>query len=563
MPSGAFAPADDGLADPFPFLRASPRALHHGLGGPSMRVQLAGVGKHYGAQVVLDQVMLTIGPKARIGLVGPNGVGKTTLLRIVAGIEPPDEGVVTRAPERLTIGYLEQERTAESGASVLATLSRRAGIVAADRELEEAARVLAQGPGADDRYAAALDRVVALGAGDFDVRARVTCAELGLGVDLDRALEGLSGGEAARAALAAILLSRFDLLLLDEPTNDLDFDGLERLERFLGSYRGALVVVSHDREFLDRTVSRIAAIEPDTRCVREWAGGWSDYEVARGAERAAARADFEHAQLRRKRLTELLGTRRSEARAKGASLGDKTGGADRRATHALETKVRQAERLLGRNELPEKPFQPWELHLTLQAGARPSELVLELAGAIAQRGLFRLGPIDVDLAPGERLSIAGPNGAGKSTLLGMLLGDVPLVDGARRVGRRTVVGAIGQERDAYSGETALADEFMTRTGLVRVDVRTLLAKFGLGPDHIGRSCSSLSPGERTRAHLAELQARGVNLLILDEPTNHLDLEAVEQLEKALVEYDGALVVVSHDRRFLERIAPTREIELPL
>ncbi|HJR94901.1 MAG TPA: ABC-F family ATP-binding cassette domain-containing protein [Gaiellaceae bacterium] len=527
-----------------------------------MRVQLAGVGKHHGAQVILDQVTLTIGDGARIGLVGPNGVGKTTLLRIVAGHEAPDTGTVTRAPERATVGYLAQERVRERDMSILGWLSRQAGIDQAERELEESAHALAAGEAADDRYAAALDRLVALGAGTFAARARSTCAELGLGVDLDRSLDGLSGGETSRVALAAILLSRFDLLLLDEPTNDLDYDGLERLERFLGSYRGALVVVSHDREFLDRTVRRIASIEADTHRVREWAGGFSDYEVARDAERAAALAEYEHARLRRKDLARLLSTRRTEARGKGAALGDKTGGQDRRATHALQTKVRQAERLLQRNELPPKPFEPWELELTLPAAERSSDVVVQLAGAVAQRGLFRLGPVDLDLAPRERLSIAGPNGAGKSTLLGLLLDGTGLVAGRRVVGRRTVVGAIGQERDAYSGGTPLVEELTSRSGLARVEARTLLAKFGLRADHIGRPCSSLSPGERTRAHLAELQARGVNLLVLDEPTNHLDLDAVEQLESALVEYDGTLVVVSHDRRFLERIAPTRELALP-
>jgi ATPase subunit of ABC transporter with duplicated ATPase domains len=171
--------------------------------------------------------------------------------------------------------------------------------------------------------------------------------------------------------------------------------------------------------------------------------------------------------------------------------------------------------------------------------------------------------VDVDLAPGERLSIVGRNGAGKSTLLGMVLGDITLVTGTRRVGRRTVIGAIRQERAAYDGDVALVDEVVSRTSLSSVDARTLLAKFGLGLDHVGRQGSSLSPGERTRAHLAELQARGVNLLILDEPTNHLDVEAVEQLETALAGFAGTLVVVSHDRRFLQRIAPTRELELPL
>jgi ATPase subunit of ABC transporter with duplicated ATPase domains len=526
-----------------------------------MRVELAGVAKQYGAQKVLDQVTLRVGPKARLGLVGPNGVGKSTLLLILAGLEEPDEGAVIRSPAELTAGYLPQERPTAENQSLLDVLARRTGVSAAERELEEAAAALARGEPADTRYAVALERYLSLGGGDFEARARATCGELGLIVELERPTAELSGGEKARAALASILLSRFDLLLLDEPTNDLDFDGLERLERFLAGYAGALVVVSHDRELLDRTVTRIASIEPDTRRAREWAGGWTAYEARRNQERVAAYSRFEEAQERRRALGELLNRRRTEARSRGDSLGKSTGGADRRATQALKTKVRQAERLLGRNELPEKPFESWELRLSLDAAERPSDRVLTLAGAVAERGAFRLGPIDLDLVPGERVSVGGRNGSGKSTLLGMLLGDVPLRFGVRTVGRKTTIGALGQDRGAYFLDDSLLDAFRARTALPAEDARTLLARFGLGADDVGRACSSLSPGERTRAHLAELQALRVNLLVLDEPTNHLDLEAVEQLESALATFAGTLVVVSHDRRFLEAIPLTRTIGL--
>jgi ATPase subunit of ABC transporter with duplicated ATPase domains len=370
----------------------------------------------------------------------------------------------------------------------------------------------------------------------------------------------LSGGEAARIVLAAILLSRFDVLLLDEPTNDLDFAGLERLERFLNGYDGAIVVVSHDREFLDRTVTRIAEIEPGSRRVREWAGGWTEYERARDEARRSAYARFEHARQRRLELERLLLRRRAEARA-GKGLGDATGGADRRATHALMTKVRQAEKLLERTDAPEKPFEPWELRLTLAARQRAGDTVAALRQAVARRGAFRLGPVDLDLAPGERLAVTGRNGSGKTTLLGMLLGAVPLAEGTRVVGRATVIGALEQERASYDGETALLERFRAESALPAGEARTLLAKFGLGADHVGRACGSLSPGERTRAALASFMARGVNLLVLDEPTNHLDLEAIEQLESALESYDGTVVAVSHDRRFLSRFAPTRALGL--
>jgi ATPase subunit of ABC transporter with duplicated ATPase domains len=527
-----------------------------------MRVRLAHVSKHYGPQTILDDVDLTVGAKARVGVVGPNGAGKSTLLRVLAGTEQPDGGTVVRTPASLTSGYLAQIRAADARATVLVTLGRRAGVADAEAELHSSASALAAGePSAADRYAAALERFLALGGDTFEARARAVVAELGLTVELDRPASRLSGGEAARLDLASVLLSRFDVLLLDEPTNDLDFDGLERLERFLSGYDGALVLVSHDRELLDRTVSRIVEVDPATHRIHEFAGGWSDYVSRRDAERRAASARFEQAVERRRELTELLARRRTEARGRGDSLGKETGGADRRATHALHTKVRQAKRLLDRNELPEKPVEPWELRLSIDAGGRPGRVVLTLEQAVAQRGAFRLGPIDLDLVPGERLSVAGPNGSGKSTLLAMLLGVLPLESGRRVLGSRTTIATLAQDRAGYAGDTALLDRFREQTGLAAEPARTLLAKFGLGADHVLRRCASLSPGERTRAQLAELQARRVDLLVLDEPTNHLDLEAIEQLERALASYGGTLVVVSHDRRFLEAIEPTRQISL--
>ncbi|HEX3454974.1 MAG TPA: ABC-F family ATP-binding cassette domain-containing protein [Gaiellaceae bacterium] len=519
-----------------------------------MRILLDGVSKHHGATTVLDKITLSVTPERRLGVVGPNGVGKSTLLRMIAGLEEPAEGRVLRSPATLTAGYLPQEPERREGETLLDLLARRTGVAAAERELQLAASALAAGEEADERYALALDRFVVLGGGDLEPRAGAVAAELGLPVLLDRPTTTLSGGEAARVSLAAILLSRFDVLLLDEPTNDLDFDGLERLERFLGSRDGGLVVVSHDREFLDRTVTRIVEIEPASRHVREWAGGFSEYEGARDHARQTAYASFEQAEERRRNVEALLVQRQTEARAGGAM-------ADRRGTNALRGKVRQAARSLERVDRPEKPFEPWELKLRLEAGDRPGDRVAGLQGAVARLGAFTLGPLDLLLGPGDRVVVSGRNGSGKSTLLGLLLGEIPLAEGNRFVGRRTVIGTLEQGRGAYAGDEPLLERFRSRAGLRAEDARTLLAKFGLGVEHVGRPGSSLSPGERTRALLAELQARKVNLLVLDEPTNHLDLEAVEQLEAALREYDGTVVLVSHDRRFLERFGATRTIAL--
>jgi len=518
-----------------------------------MRLQLVDVVRQHGSHVVLDGVGLQVGPGTRLGLVGANGSGKSTLLRILGGLEQPDRGTVVREPTTLTGGYLPQEHVLPPGETVRGLLAHRTGVAAAERDLSAAAEELAAGQGTGERYTRALDRFLTLGGGDLDVRAAGVLAELGLAVALERRVERLSGGEAARLALAAILLSRYDVLLLDEPTNDLDFDGLERLERFVAATDSAVVVVSHDRAFLDRTVTRIAEIETGRGRVREWAGGWTEYAAARDAARARAYGRFSEAQERRRELDALLAERRTQARAGGAM-------ADRRGTHALMTNVRQAERLRERNEPPEKPFEPWQLQLGLRAGTRSGSLVARLVGAVVTRGDFVLGPVDLDLVPGERLAVTGRNGTGKSTLLAALLGELPLDRGTRAIGRTTVIGAIGQERVEH-GEAALLEAFVAGTGLPAVDARTLLAKFGLGADHVTRPWSTLSPGERTRAQLAGLQVRSVNLLLLDEPTNHLDLEAVEQLETALHAYDGTLVVVSHDRSFLDAIEPTRELTL--
>ncbi|MGE5691618.1 MAG: ATP-binding cassette domain-containing protein, partial [Pseudomonadota bacterium] len=316
-----------------------------------MRVQLAGVGRHHGARTVLDRVTLAVGPRSRIGLVGPNGVGKSTLLRLTAGLEAPDAGAVVRSPSTLSVGYLPQEPDARPGESVLAYLARRTGVAAAEGELERRAAELARDPGAGDAYAAALDRFLALGGGDLAARAAATCAELGLGVELDRPTAALSGGESARTALAAILLSRFDVLLLDEPTNDLDFDGLARLERFLLGREGGLVVVSHDRALLDRVVTRIVEIDPWTHGIREWAGGWTAYAGERELARTRQYRRFDDAQERRRHVERLLAQRRADARAHGGAAG-------RRGTHALMTKVRQAERALERVDDVAKPYEP-------------------------------------------------------------------------------------------------------------------------------------------------------------------------------------------------------------
>jgi ATPase subunit of ABC transporter with duplicated ATPase domains len=232
--------------------------------------------------------------------------------------------------------------------------------------------------------------------------------------------------------------------------------------------------------------------------------------------------------------------------------------ADRRGTNALRGKVAQAKHHLERLEVVDKPWTPWRLQLQF-ATPPPTGFIAELAGAHVEVGSFTIGPVDVLLGYGDRLAVVGPNGSGKTTLIRALTGDLPLAGGQRRIGSGTVFGELNQARDLFTG--TLIDDFARLAALATTDARTLLAKFALGADDVDRDAESLSPGERTRAGLALLAARGVNCLILDEPTNHLDLEAIEELETALAAYEGSLVVVTHDRRFLERLEITRTLAL--
>jgi ATPase subunit of ABC transporter with duplicated ATPase domains len=358
-----------------------------------------------------------------------------------------------------------------------------------------------------------------------------------------------SGGEETRAALAAVLRDGFDVLLLDEPTNDLDFAGLAWLERSLAAHPGSVVVVSHDRDFLDRTVTRIVELDEWTRGTTEYSGGWSDYEAEREQRRERHYRRWEASVAERRRVEEQQ-RRMAEWERRGYGQGRK------------KKKSKDVKRTYGakltRIEAVEKPYEPWELRLGLTPGARSGDVIARLEGAVVERGSFRLGPLDVAVGWGDRLAIAGPNGSGKTTLLDALLGRCPLAAGTRRLGPGAVLGELEQDRAALTGPQSLLDVFRD---FEEGTARTLLAKFGLGADDVLRSTASLSPGERTRAGLALLTARGVNCLVLDEPTNHLDVEAIEELERGLAGYDGTVILVTHDRRFLEAFAPGRTIEL--
>jgi ATPase subunit of ABC transporter with duplicated ATPase domains len=519
-------------------------------------------------RTLFEGVDLTVAPGDVIGVVGANGAGKSTLLRILAGDLEPLDGAISLAPADAFVGWLPQEHERVPGETVAAYIARRAGCAAATQAMEAAAAALAD-PGHSatqaDAYSAALDHWLVTGAADLDERLPAVLADLGLDSNAvqpaSTPMTALSGGQAARVGLAALMVSRFDIVLLDEPTNDLDLDGLARLEQFVRELRGGVVLVSHDREFLARTVTRVLELDLAQNTTTVFGGGYDSYLEEREVGRRHRREQYDEfadkkadlvARARTQREWSSQGVRNAMRKAP-----DNDKNRRRAATESSEKqaqKVRQMESRIARLEEVVEPRKEWTLEFTIGAAERSSSVVATLDNAVVRQGEFVLGPVSLQVDAGERIGITGPNGAGKSTLLRVLLGRQQPDEGRASLGANVAIGEIDQARADFTGHGRLVDRFEQRVPTwTTADVRTLLAKFGLRADHVERPVDDLSPGERTRAGLALLQAVGTNVLVLDEPTNHLDLAAIEQLEQALETFDGALLLVTHDRRMLQNV----------
>ena len=521
-------------------------------------------------RTLFEGLDLTVAPGDAIGVVGVNGAGKSTLLRILAGDLQPLHGTVSVAPSDAFVGWLPQEHQRIPGETVAAYIARRTGCSAATTAMDAAAEALADGVQsrtADpaDLYATALDHWLATGAADLDERLPPVLADLGLdssAVQPDSTLmTALSGGQSARVGLAALMLSRFDVVLLDEPTNDLDLDGLARLEDFVRDLRGGVVLVSHDREFLARSVTRVLELDLAQNTTTVFGGGYDSYLEERAVNRRHRREQYEQFAEKKADLVARARTARewSSHGVRNAIRKSPDNDKIRRRAAAESSekqaqKVRQMESRIARLEEVAEPRKEWTLQFTIGTAPRSSGVVATLTDAVVHQGEFVLGPVSLQVDAGERIGITGPNGAGKSTLLRLLLGRRAPDEGRASLGASVAIGEIDQARADFSGPERLVDRFEQRVpSWSTADVRTLLAKFGLRGDHVDRPVDELSPGERTRAGLALLQACGTNVLVLDEPTNHLDLPAIEQLEEALDSYQGALLLVTHDRRMLRNV----------
>ncbi|MGW5412990.1 TlrC/CarA/OleB/SrmB family ABC-F type ribosomal protection protein [Actinomadura geliboluensis] len=524
------------------------------------------VTKRYGTRVVLDRVSLSVKPGERLGVIGDNGSGKSTLLKLMAGAERPDNGELVVAAPGGT-GYLPQSLELPSHATVADAVD----LALADlRELEARMRAAERGLGGVgaelDAYAQAVAEFEARGGYEADTRVEVALHGLGLpGLDRDRRLGTLSGGERSRLALAGALASAPELLLLDEPTNDLDDRATAWLEQRLRTHRGTVVVITHDRMFLDRVTTAIVEVADGQ--VRRYGDGYAGYLAAKAAERAAQARAHEEWRTELDRHATLVTANAGRLAAiprKMAKAGMGTGAWRARSrTHGAAGRIRQSQqRLRWLHDHPAPP-PPEPLRFTavpVTAGVAAGDEVAALDGVVVT-GRLRLESLTV--RAGERLLVTGPNGAGKTTLMRVLAGELrPDAGEVRRTGR---VGFFRQDTpdiDPRTADTTVLGAYaLGRPGSVDEHADALLTLGLFQPSDLGLRLRELSYGQRRRIELARLVSEPVDLLLLDEPTNHLSPVLAEQLEEALAFYEGALVVVTHDRRLRASFTGSR-LELP-
>lgn len=531
------------------------------------------ISKSYNLNSILKDVSFSVNAGERVGLIGPNGCGKSTLLRILMGEETADSGHISLTPASLRLGYLPQGLDPQPGVTLDEMLRSASGDPQIIKtEFTQIAEQLAKQPDQPElqqRYDQLLTQLES--SGQYDP-GQVDSILSALELDRDSVPDGhlvdhLSGGQKTRLSLALVLLSNPQLLLLDEPTNHLDIAMLEWLEDWLSSLRGAALIVSHDRTFLERTVTRILELNPETQCIRSFAGTYSDYVEQIIGERDRHMAAYKDQVAEIRRLRRDIARTKEQARHVEKSTTSRQPGVRRYAKKVAQkaaSREKKLQRYLDSDDSLDKPKAGWQLKLELQhprAGPRAGHaggdvLRLENLSVGYHEHMPLLEHLDLHISPGQRVVLTGPNGCGKTSLLRTIIGEIQPLAGNVRLRANAKAGYMSQDPLGEVLEPgASAVETIQRVARFNhTETRSFLHFYLFSGDDPLRPVESLSCGERARLMLARLVALGCNFLILDEPINHLDIPSRERFEQALVGFQGTILAVVHDRYFIERFA---------
>ena len=506
---------------------------------------------------LFEDVTFTVNGGERVGVIGPNGSGKSTLLKLIVGELDADRGSLMFAPPNLRIGYLAQGMVVDETQTldeVLFPHLRELDTVEA--ELERLAGELGDGAESTlEAYHATLERITFLSERMSQAHGEKMLAEMGLDLPLDTPVATLSGGQKTRLNLARILLQNPQLLVLDEPTNHLDIQALNWLESWLMQFAGGVLIVSHDRAFLDRVVNRIVALDTESQSARVFVGNYTDYIETLRYEKDQQWAQWQDQQVKiAKMQRDVQTTMARSIRKENATVNDQQRRYAKKVAQKAKAKETRLKRYIEAEDRVEKPTRTWEMKLDFDRLPTTHGVPVRTENLSIGYESPLLSNLNLAIQAGERIALLGPNGQGKSTLLKTLIGELKPLAGTLQIGSGVQIGYLAQEQDILDSTSTPLKTLQDQAGLNHTDARSFLHHFLFGGDEVFRPIEAMSYGERARLMLALLVAKGANLLVLDEPLNHLDLSAREQFETALMAFPGSVLAVVHDRYFVDKFA---------